>query len=251
MTRKENRLLQEHIAALGNDFGSVYHAVWYEWVTGLLRYREIQEMFGDEEKCALLNAVAKGFFADVQQLFWSDLMLHVTRLTDKPKRALRIQSLERFLKDEPKVLEQVMKHRKAAVIVAEPVKDWRNKRIAHRSLSRTLDISPSPLAQVKLNACKKVLDHAHAALQIISRHYMDSSIENTVFYRPHSGRLTAYFKGLVESVCFIDSVIDPDRPGSFDLEKGRMFLRKMGRSEVGDSCRLFDLMDLARRLRAE
>ena len=249
--QQDNKVLQEHIDAFGQDFGRVYYAVWNEWVSGLVRYEEMREMFGTDEKLALLNMVEPVFFADVQQLFWHDLMLHVTRLTDKSKKALKIESLERFLTSDQKLVKKVTKHRKAAVVAATPVKAWRNERIAHRSLSRALNSSPKPLAQVKLKTCKEVLDHAHAVLETINLHYRDSGIVNMVSYGPRSGSLLAYLKGLVDSVRFIDSIINPRNPGSFDLEKGRAFLRKMGRSELDDSKRIYSLMDLARRLRAE
>ena len=87
---------QEHMNLLGEEFGKVYHAVWTEWCSALMRYEEIRELFGTQEKCDILNRVAPRFFGDVQKLFWSDLMLHVARLTDKNRRSLRVQSLERF-----------------------------------------------------------------------------------------------------------------------------------------------------------
>lgn len=251
MARQENELLKEYIDAFGQDLGRVYYAVWNEWVSGLVRYEEVREMFGTDDNLALLNMVEPGFFADVQQLFWHDLMLHVTRLTDKSKKALKLESLEHFLTNDQKLLKEVREHRRAAVVAAVPVKEWRNERIAHRSLSRALDVSPKPLAQVKLRTCKDVLDHAHAVLETINLHYRNSGIANMVSYTPRSGSLVAYLKRLVESVRFMDSIINPDNPGSFDLDKGRTFLRKMRRSELNDANRVYDLMDLARRLRAE
>ena len=70
-----------------------------------------------------------------------------------------------------------------------------------------------------------------------------------VVYDPRGGALVAYLRGLIDSVQFIASIIDPDDPEGFDLEKGRAFLRKLDRSEPGDSNRVFELMDLARRCR--
>lgn len=246
--RHENKTLRDHIGAFGEDFGRVYNAVWNEWASGLVRYEELQEMFGTPEKIALLNVVEPGFFADVQQLFWHDLMLHVTRLTDKSKKAVKIQSLERFVKDEPELLKAVTTHRELAVLAAEPVKAWRNERIAHRSLSRALNRSPKPLAQVRLKTCKTVLDETYNVLEAIGLHYRNGGLINMVSYSPRSGNFFAYLKGLVEGVRFVDSIIRSGNPGSFDLEKGEAFLRKLGRSESGDSGRVLDIMKLARRL---
>ncbi len=116
----EDRVRQEHIDALGDDFGRVYNAVWSEWCSAKMRYEELRELFGTQEKCDLLNAVSPAFFGDIQQLFWHDLMLHVTRLTDKSGKALKVQSLERFLTGDPDLLKQVRKHREDATSAAKP-----------------------------------------------------------------------------------------------------------------------------------
>ncbi len=77
---------------------------------------------------------------------------------------------------------------------------------------------------------------------------MNSSIANEVTYNPSSGELVAYLKGLVDSVCFIASIIDPENPEGFDLAKGREFLRKLDRSGPGDTSKVFDLMNIASRI---
>ena len=106
-------------------------------------------------------------------------MLHVTRLTDKSGRALRVESLERFLKGDPGLLKQVKKHRQDAVMAAVPVADWRNRAIAHRDRSLVTAQSPKPLAAVKLETCKEVLDHVRAGSQ---RH---SATSHEQQYRKH------------------------------------------------------------------
>jgi len=247
----EGQLLQKHIDALGEEFGRVFHAVWSEWCSAKVRYEELRELFGTQENCDLLNAVAPEFFASIQQLFWHDLLLYVTRLTDKSKKALKLQSLERFLRDEPDLLKRVVQHRLEAAVSAEPATEWRNRSIAHRDQSLATGNSPKPLPGVRLRTCGQVLDQVHAALSAIQLHYMDSSIANMVSYNPTAGALVAHLRGLVEGVRFIASIIDPEDPNGFDLEKGRAFLRKLDRSEPGDSNRVYDLMDIARRCQVD
>lgn len=243
----ENRVRQEYIDALGEEFGREFHAIWSEWCLAKLRYEELRELFGTQETCDLLNAVSPAFFGDIQRLFWNDLMLYVTRLTDKSEKALKVRSLERFLTDDTDLLKQVRKHRENADRAAKPVADWRNRRIAHTDRALLTD-KTRPLASVKLDTCSEVLDHVHAVLNAIQLHRMNSSIANMIAYSPTSGELVAYLKRFVESVCFIASIISPENPYGFDLEKGRAFLRKLGRSEPGDSNKIYDLMDTARRV---
>lgn len=138
-------------------------------------------------------------------------------------------------------------HRENAYRAATPIADWRNRKIAHSDRALATG-KAKPLASVKLETCGEVLDHVHAALDAIQLGRMNSSIANMVSYSPTSGQLVAYLKRLVDSVCFIASVIDPDDPDGFDIEKGRAFLRKLGRSEPGDSNQIYELMDIARRV---
>lgn len=79
---------------LSERFGTAFHGVHCESCSARVRYDEIRELFGSQETCDLLSQVAPRFFSDVRMLFWNDLVLHVTRLTDKSKSALSVQSLE-------------------------------------------------------------------------------------------------------------------------------------------------------------
>lgn len=164
----------------------------------------------------------------------------------KSKGALKLQSLEGFLKDDPGLRKRVRGHREAAAKAAIPARDWRNRRIAHsdRRLA-TGDPSANPLPTVQMETCKEALDHVHKALEAIQYSRMGSSISNLVIYHPRGRGLAAYLKGLVDSVRFVAEIINPDDPYGFDLEKGREFLRKLGRSEPGDTVRVFELMDIA------
>ena len=241
-------LRQEYVDKLGEEFGKVFYAVFDEWTSAWVRHEELQVLFGTQEKCDLLNTVAPELFGDVQRLFWNDLMLRVTRLTDKRRDALRVQSLERYIRNDPDLLSSVEKHREDAAIAAMPVLDWRHRVIAHRNREYATSDFARPLETVKLETCKRVLDHVHSALDAVYLARTDGSLANHVMYRPRSESLLAYLKGLVGSVRFIASIINPEDPDGFDLSKGREFLAKLGRSERGDDIRLFDLMDLARRV---
>lgn len=237
---------EDYIAALGEEFGRAFHEVWSEWIGAWVRHEELKEMFGSPEDIGYLNSVAPQFFADVQRLFWNDLMLYVSRLTDKSKGALKLRSLEGFLEEDPKLRTQVREYREAAAEAAIPARDWRNRRIAHSDRRLvTGDPAANPLPTVQMESCKEVLDHVHKALEAIQYSRMDSSIANLVIYDPRGGELVACLKRLVDSVRFIAEIIDPGDPCSLDLEKGEEFLRKLGRSEPGDTDRVFELMSMA------
>ena len=220
----EKEVLQKYIDALGEEFGREHHAVWNQWCLALHRHNELLELFGTQEKVDILNAVAPTFFADVQGLFWNDLVLQVARLTDKDGRSLRLQSLKRRLTKEDPVdsvlLAEVERHQKAAVATAEPVTAWRNKRIAHHDRALALGES-GPLSKVTLGTCKEVLDHVHAALCAIELRRMKRATANMVFSSPSASALVANLQGFLGGARFVASLINPENPTEFDLAEAK------------------------------
>lgn len=227
-------VLQSYVDSLGEDFGREHHAVWNQWCSALNRHNELLELFGTQEKVEVLNAVAPTFFADVQGLFWNDLVLHVARLTDKAGGSLRLQSLERRLTKEDPVdsvlLAEVRRRRRAAVATAEPVTAWRNKRIAHHDRALALGES-GPLGKVTLGTCKEVLDHVHAALSAIELSRMGSATANMVVSSPSASALVVNLQGFLGGARFVASLINPENPTELDLARAKTYLRRAGRSE--------------------
>ena len=100
---------------------------------------------------------------------------------------------------------------------------------------------------VNLNACRRVLNHVHAILDVISRRRGNGShLENDVFYDPISRSLVACLDDLVNGVRLVASIIDPEHPdGTF--KRCRAFLDKLGRRGYDDYYALIDLVYIAQR----
>ena len=240
---KQQDSKQYHIQKLGNEFGKLFHEVYSEWVWACVRHEEIEALFGTQEKCDILNTVDPRFFGDVQRLFWNDLMLRVARLADKRRDAVRVQSIERFIRDDPVFLRTVRQHRENAVAAAQPVIDWRNRVIAHRNREYATNKHARPLETVEQETCEQALNHVHSALNAVYRARMESSLSR-ISHLPTS--LPTYLEWLVNSVRFVAEIINPEDPDGLELSEGREFLAKMGRYERGDDERLFELMRIAR-----
>ena len=245
----EQEVLQKYIDALGESFGREYHAVWNQWCFALNRHNELLELFGTQENVDVLNAVAPTFFADVQGLFWNDLVLQVARLNDKPGRSLRLESLEqRLTKEDPVdsvLLAEVRRHRKAAVTTAEPVTAWRNKRIAHHDRALALGES-GPLSKVTLGTCKEVLDHVHAALSAIELRRMNRATANRVFSSPSASVLVTNLQGFLGGARFVASLINAENPTGFNLLEAKALLWRAGRSDRHAIDQLHRLVKTAR-----
>ncbi len=231
---RPNETLQGHIDALGDEkFGRVFNAVWSHWCEAKVMYEEYKDLFGTQEDCDLLNAVAPQFFRYVHQVFWQDLVLHVTRLTDRSREALSVQSLEKCLtrEDDRRLRTQVQTHRENAVEAAKPLVDWRNRHIAHRSQSLVIGTASTPLAPVRPVDCKEVLGHVLSAINAIERARMDGTTPDDVVAHPSARGLLAQLKGLVEGVQFAASAVDPEYLKTLDPDKARQFLRTVRRTQ--------------------
>ena len=78
-----DKVKQEYVDKLGEEFGAVFHGLWNDWAWGVMRTQEFRVLFNNAEDVELLNAISGGgFLWDIQHILWDDLILRVTRLTD-------------------------------------------------------------------------------------------------------------------------------------------------------------------------
>src|SRR3990172_5145349 len=77
---------QQHLDLMGEELGSLYHALWNELAWLYAKWGEYVEMFGTKSsRIELVNQAAGHFFRVVQDSLWEDTLLHIARLTDPPK----------------------------------------------------------------------------------------------------------------------------------------------------------------------
>jgi len=237
---------------LGRKFSMIFHSLNNDWASALVRYKEFRELFGTAERVNLLNAIGSGLFWDVQQMFWSDLMLRLTRLTDPLNSAgkdnLTVQRLPGLCEDLD-LGDEVAGLVRQAVDAAVFARDWRNRRIGHSDLARAIDPSPEPLAEATLPKVKAALDAVHEVLDTISVRLLHTGIANEVVTRPRARAFIAYASQLIGAVQYVDSIIDPsgDRPAT-DLAAAETFLRKLQCQPTWQNTRqVFELREAARR----
>src|SRR5262245_42773346 len=97
----ENRSSEEYgkklIAVMGQGLGDLFHKLDDHVVWAWLKWKQFEGLFGSPESVALLNEAAPAFFSLLQRTLLQDLVLHVSRLTDRPRVAGKeTLSLERL-----------------------------------------------------------------------------------------------------------------------------------------------------------
>lgn len=252
---QSDKVKQEYQDKLGEEFGAVFHGLWNDWAWGVMRTKEFRELFSNAEDVGLLNAISGGgFLWDIQHIFWDDLILRVTRLTDlirtSGKANLTVRRLPDFCTD-PELCNEVRRLVGVAVDAAGLARDWRNQRISHRDLTQAIWPNAEPLAPVNLSQVENALDAIHAILNVISKRLLNSSIANDIVIRPRARAFLCYIRQLSEAVQYIDSFIDPS--GNLpitDYGAANDFLQKLGcKPTMEQVMQIIELREAARRFK--
>ena len=177
--RTADEVKRHHIEVMGDDLGSLYHALWNELAWLYSKWGEYVELFGTKpSRIELVNTAAGHFFRIVQDSLWEDALLHIARLTDSLKSAgkenLTIKKLPQLIVNEP-LNKNVSALIDVAVEKAEFCRDWRNRHIAHKDLKLALSSGAEPLKPASRAKVKEALSSISDVLNALSNHYMDST----------------------------------------------------------------------------
>ncbi|MCY4029881.1 MAG: hypothetical protein OXH75_26640 [Acidobacteria bacterium] len=244
---------REYQKKLGEDFGTILYELRNDWLTGLVRLKEYRVLFTDREAVGLLNAAGGAFTWDIQQIFWSDLLLHVTRLTDPATMGrhenLSVQALPPFCErpevqaEHPELHAMVLELVTKAVTAADGPRKWRNRRISHADLGLAIDPNAESLAPTSLQQVQAALDSVHAVIQAIAGQVLNHHIINDIAVRPRAGAFLGYLKQLIKAVQYVDAIIDPGGNAAItDVGLAENFVRRVGRRP--DRKEIFQVIDL-------
>ena len=223
-------LKRQYQRDLGDDeFGAIYYEVVTAWARAVARLNDYRALFDDQANIDFLNTISGGaFMGDVQRSLWRDLLLYITRLTDRGTRNLTVRGLLRFC-DDPELSARVKSLVDAAVEAARFARLWRDKIISHSDLSLVTDPHATPLEPVTFAQAEKALDAVHAVLDAISWSIMRIRIVNRVTPLVPGPVFLNSAQQLVAAVRFVDSLMDPTGTVPFNsFELAENFLVKLG-----------------------
>ena len=254
MSESSKEIRERYRTQLGTEFGDAFQGLWNQWAWSLLRRDEFRELFTRGEDVSLLNALASGGFTwDMQNILWEDLLLRVCRLTDPPKSAgksnLSVTRLPEFCKQHGAALHGLVQQLvDAAVKKAAFARDWRNRRISHSDFATAVGRA-EPLAAASLQKVTGALDAVHAVLDTISSKLLNAGIGDFITGPPRARAFLSHARQLVDSVKFIDAVVDPDGAAQVaDTDVAAAFLTRLGiEPSARDVTRVVELRRAARR----
>lgn len=178
-TLRADESRQKNVAAMGDPAGLIYSELWQELAWLYRVWAEYVALFGTKEsRVDLLNAAAPAFTRIVQDAVWEGVLLNIARLTDPPRSVgkdnLSIRSLEGAITD-PALKARIGASVAIALAAADFCRDWRNRHIAHRDLALSLRKGGQPLEDATRVKVKTALAAIADVLNIVCRHYFDST----------------------------------------------------------------------------
>ncbi len=184
--------LEYYEEQFGKEFGSVYYKLFNVWAYVFVKTKEFRLLFSNRGNVDLINVVGGRFFGSIQDVLFNDILLQLTRITDKVElgrnKNLSIRMLPGFLNDcemKKKVSELV----EEAVEATEFARNWRNKRIAHMDHDFHMDSESNPLEPASLERVQNALDAIHTVLNTVTSHVSGEPLANDVIYETKAEQL--------------------------------------------------------------
>ena len=159
---------------MGPDLGGLFYALYVEIAWLHDKWREFSELFGTSaERVEVLNEAAPRFFGFLHDMMWEDILLHISRVSDRPeignRENLTILRLPDLIKD-LSLRNEVQLLIDSATRNTLFARDWRNRQIAHRDLdlalghdSKRLDDANRLTVREAIDAIDNVMYRLHSS----------------------------------------------------------------------------------------
>jgi len=162
------------------DLCDVHNALEQQVVWIIYKWTIYVELFSDKETVDLLNTASPPTFRTVQDALFADTVMTLARMSDPPKSAgkdnLSFQRLKKIVgKDFPGPISKSCSALVDAFVdECEPLRDFRNRQLAHSDLQLSLGVSADPLPGISRKTIRTVLDRATEILNQLARDILDS-----------------------------------------------------------------------------
>jgi hypothetical protein len=181
---------------MGPELGTIYAHLWKECVWLFWKWDDYVVIYGTSpERLGNLNSAAPAFFYQLQCTLWEDVLLHISRMTDRPKTYGKKENLT--LKRLPDLVDTGIRADVESLIASADQKcefahDWRNRRIAHRDLALAAKENATPLHEASRQNVREALASIAAVLNRVGRHHGDEDVPYHMFQKSRSARALVY-----------------------------------------------------------
>lgn len=172
---------EEILAAFPEGTGELFYELWTNIAHLHLNWKNYRSLFGTSpERIELLNWTASSFFGLLDGILRHDVMLAIARLTDPPQSvgkdnaslACLIDMLTPFI--DGALANELQSELKDFQSRCEPVRQIRNRILAHYDLATALKYHPDPLPGISRAYIEEVLEKIRKLLGDIEEHFRGS-----------------------------------------------------------------------------
>ena len=147
--------MQPDVPSAPLTFDTARNRLWDELVHLHDTWEQYRKLYGhSEDRVKLLNSSARSFFALLQRLMVRDVILGISRLTDPPKSkgksnlVLSVLLEDPRLTDRPELKAELASGINEAKRLAQPVREHRNRYIAHLDHATAIGAPDDPLPPI-------------------------------------------------------------------------------------------------------
>jgi hypothetical protein len=148
-----------------------------------MNWKDYRTLYGTSpERIELLNWAASTFFGLLDSILFNNIVLAIARLTDRAQTGSYTNaSLERLVEALEPDLDAAMVdslHKKLDKLTTfcKPIRERRNKALAHADLDTTLDYRSDPLPGISRADIEEALKQIRAFLNVIHVHFRKSAV---------------------------------------------------------------------------
>ena len=183
-THSSEQVRERFVAAFPEESGMLAHWLWNDISILHLNWTYYTQLFAtDEASILLMNTVAPSFFSMVDRTLRADNLLRICRITDPSfsnfNETMENASLPRlvartaeFLPSE--VHQEVKELLSQLDLQRQPLRDLRNKRLAHSDLDEVLKLRTEPLPGISPRQVEDLIALITKTFSLVEGHFLDS-----------------------------------------------------------------------------
>lgn len=170
---------EEHIDKMGYGLGTIYNSLYNEIIWMYYKWIEYKELFGAKEsRIDLMNRTAPFFFFVAQKILWENVLLGIARITDRPliqgKKTVTIKAIPQFISDS-NFRNEIEKKIEIVLSESKFCRDWRNRHIAHKDYSLSIDKNAAPLEPANRLKVEDSFQAIFSVMNALSQKYLQST----------------------------------------------------------------------------
>ena len=165
------------LGEIPSPIAGTYRQLWQKTAYLYGKWNTYLKLYSSQDVIEVLNSAGRSFFGMHQQMAIADILLDLSKLTDKPgegkKKNLSVQLLLRDndTDSDPDFHKQLEEAVGAAITACAFAVPWRHRLIAHFDLATALNEHAEPLKSYQRNEVIKGIESLASVLNLVSLKY--------------------------------------------------------------------------------